>query len=192
MRHLITIVLLFATIAVVAWSYKKYKDPPPGTDPRLTNPYCNDPLAVNYNWGFPGKPDNTICFYPSDLFVGNYFYYDSVYISSSGLFISADSFYVSIVRASTANKTSIAMTGNFCGGSGLTIAMTANVGFTAVVDTTIGDTLTLHQGQQFCHAYDTLTGTIDRDRIDSTLLHFNLQVVSDTTTYSHIGHAVKK
>src|SRR4051812_10618768 len=41
--------------------------------------YCNDPDAVNYNWGFPGTPDNSKCYYPSDIYAGTYSFTDSVY-----------------------------------------------------------------------------------------------------------------
>jgi hypothetical protein len=191
MRRFIIAVVLFLITAALFDSCKKYKDPAPGSDPRITNPYCNDPDAVNYNWGFPGKPDISTCFYPSDLFVGNYFYRDSIFVLSSGLFISADSFNLNIFRTSNTDKTKIGVTGSFCSGSSLTIGMTANVSYTANVDTTLGDTATLHQGQQFCNYYDTLSGTITRDRVSDSIIHISFQVVSDTATYIHVGQAYK-
>jgi len=189
MRRLLLIAVVFFAVAGLFYSCKKYKDAAPVTDPRLTNPYCNDPEAVNYNWGFPGKPDNTVCFYPSDLYVGTYKFRDSIY-TLSGLFISADSFELNISRIPGTQKNRINVAG-FCGG-GILLALTASASYTATIDTVIGDSLSMHQGQQFCHVYDTVTGNIDRDRVDSTLLRVSFQVVSDTATYTHTGRAIKK
>ena len=191
--RLLFIAILFVLGAGVIFSCNKYKDPAATTDPRLTKPYCNDPAAVNYNWDFPGKPDNSVCFYPSDLFVGTYYLRDTVTIASSGFFISADSFFVTITRTSTTDKAKVGMRGDFCGpGSNFYLQMTATASYTANVDTTIGDTLTPHSGQQFCHIYDTINGQITRDRISDSVVFINLQVYSDTTTYTHQGRAVKQ
>ena len=57
----------------------KWADTQKPSDPRLTQKYCNDPFAVNYNWGFPGLPDNSTCIFPSDLYVGTYLFHDSIY-----------------------------------------------------------------------------------------------------------------
>jgi len=56
----------------------KWTDTQNASDPRLTQKYCNDPFAVNYNWGFPGIPDNSTCVFPSDVYVGTYVFHDSI------------------------------------------------------------------------------------------------------------------
>lgn len=189
MRKFLIIFTLLALGAGVFYSCKKYSDPAPGNDPRLTRPYCNDPLAVNYNWDFPGKPDNTTCFYPSDLFAGTYYCRDTV---TSGVFLSADSFFVEILASST-DKSKITVRGDFCGpGSNFIVLMTANVSYSANVDTTAGDSTTLHNGQLFCHPYDTLTGTISRDRASDSVIFLSFQVYSDTASYTITGRAVKQ
>ena len=187
MRYLVSISFLFITGICVLFSCAKWKDPKPVNDPRLTNPYRNDPTAVNYNWGFPGKPDNTVCFYPSDLFQGSYLFYDSVYLSPSGLFISADSF---IIKISKISNSKIGVTG-FCN-SGKQLTLTAGPTYVATMDTTVGDTTTMNPGQLLCRIQDTISGTISKDRVDSNLLHINLRVVSDTGTALFVGRARKQ
>lgn len=185
MRVAIYITIIFITGICLLYSCQKYKDAP-HKNLGLTNPYCNDPAAVNYNVGFPGKPDNTVCFYPSDLFKGVYYFRDSIYRDT--LFIGTDSFTLTIDKFSN-SKISVL---GFCA-SGTKIYFTADPTFTATADTTIGDSTTYNRGQQFCRVQDTLTGVISRDRIDTTMLHIALQVISDTGTTTHTGRAgIKK
>lgn len=170
---------------VFFFSCKKWTDPAPVTDPRLTNPYCNDPDAVNYNWGFPGKPDNTICFYPSDIFNGTYLFVDSVYLTSSGLFISTQT---ETLQVSKQSKTALFISG-LCS-NGNILRVTAHADFTATIDTTAGDTTTYNRGQLLCRTQDTASGTFTYSRIDSQL-HIQFQVVNDTGMTTHIGRAKK-
>ncbi len=185
MKQLLAILSIASIITLGLFACNKWKDPAPTNDPRLTNPYCNDPDAVNYNWGFPGKPDNSLCFYPKDLFIGTYMYVDSVYITDRNLFIYADTVYLHIYSRPASNS-KIAIVG-FCGSDSL--KLTAGASYIATIDTLIGDTLT-SRGQQWCRAKDTVSGTVFNSRID-TLLHINLQIVSDTGITTHIGKAKK-
>jgi len=164
----------------------------------LTNPYCNDPNAVNYNWGFPGKPDNTICFYPSDLFEGtDPFYIDSIFQKDLS-FTRRDSFSLSIARV---DEFHILVAG-FCDSNrSANWPATAAATYVATLDTVLGGI-----GPAFCRARDstmgdTVTGTLTRDinitpyydsvKMDSVyfVLHINFQVVSDTGTTLHMGTA---
>jgi len=182
--HKIILILLLTCLSL---SCNKWVDPKPVTDPRLTNPYCNDPTAVNYNWGFPGKPDNTVCFYPTDMFAGRFLFIDSIY-SESGLnfgnFLYA---LTDTLSVTTLSHTKMTIAG-FCS-TGSIMKLTA-LTFTATVDTTVGDTLTTTQGQLLCRTKDTVYGTIFYSRTDS-LLHINFQVMSDTGLSSHVGKARK-
>ncbi|MCW3123327.1 MAG: hypothetical protein JWQ38_2819 [Flavipsychrobacter sp.] len=187
MRHPIFISFLIISGICLFASCDKWKDPAPTDDPRLTNLYCNNPVAVNYNVGFPGKPDNSVCFFPSDLFQGTYIVKDSVYVSTSGLFLQADSFEITIVKYSDAK---IGVTG-FCK-SGLQLYLTAGPTYIASMDTLVSDRDTIHAGQMLCRELDTISGTITKDRVDSTLLHINLQIVNDTGITALIGNARKK
>lgn len=182
--------LIFSTLTIGLFlfvSCDKWKDPAPVNDPRLTNLYCNNPAAVNYNLGFPGKPDNSICFFPSDLFQGSYLLKDSVYVSTSGLFLKADSFMIRIVKI---NDSKIAVVG-FCN-SGTQLFLTAGPTYVATMDTLAGDSTTINKGQIMCRIQDTISGTITKDRIDSTLLHVFLTIVGDTGTTVITGNARKQ
>ena len=185
MRYLSTSISLLLLVVVVALSCKKWVDPAPVDDPRLTNPYCNDPEAVNYNWGFPGKPDNTVCFYPSDVFAGSYMLHDTV--SKDDLFISADSMPLTIVKLS---KRGIRLEG-LCP-AGEKLLASAGAQYFATLDTTVGDSLTLYPGQFFCRNQDTVTGYLYRDKVDSSLMYLEFSVRSDTGTTRHRGRARKK
>ena len=179
--------LLTLVVCAIVFSCKKWTDPKPYTDPKLTNPYCNDPNAVNYNWGFPGKPDNTVCFYPTDEFKGTYVFTDSIYSlsgSTDGNFLYA---LIDTLRIYARSDTTMAGYG-FCI-PGDSLRLTARVlTFTATIDSLVGDSLTTTRGQIFCRMPDTVGGTIFFSRVDS-MLHINFQVTSDTGLSSHVGVA---
>lgn len=181
-KKLAILLFCFATLSVVAC--KKWADPAPTSDPRINNPYCNDPEAVNYNWGFPGVPDNTKCFFPSDIFNGTYQFTDSVYQASTGFFIFTQQQTLQVVKRSQ-NKLEVF---GLCGTGSLFI--TAHRNFIATIDTTVGDTSIINRGQLLCRTQDTASGTITYNRIDS-LLHISITVVSDTGITIHTGKAKK-
>lgn len=164
----------------IAISCKKYKDNPGPTDPRLDRPYCNDPQAVNYNWGFPGKPDNSICLYPTDLFTGSYDYYDSIYDGSNKLVGQV----TTTLSMTAMDHTKMRISG-FCGSSAY--SFTANRQFRAE-----GDSILAGGAQLFCRPVDTLSGYIFKDSVVGQTVHFNLTVASDTGVYYHRGSAIKK
>ncbi len=183
MQKIFTIAALIILIAGGIFSCNKYTSPKGYTDPRLTNHYCNDPKGVNYNWGFPGIPDNTLCFYPTDVFAGKYLFRDSVYLQTGYIFIFADSIVLTIKKLSDSQMSVFGLCPN-----GDSLLMTATPLFTAYVDTLVGDTLT-NWGQSFCGSKDTINGTISQNRIDSVLT-INFQVISDTSVITlHTGHA---
>ncbi len=189
MRYFISIGLLFALSLCVLFSCEKYKDTKAASDPRLTNPYCNDPTAVNYNWGFPGKPDSSVCFYPTDVFNGVYEVHDSVYLLASGLYIYADTFVMTIHKLT---DTTMSVLG-FCSNIGDSLLFKAGPLYVATLDTLIGDSITTSQGQMFCSINDTVSGTLTKDRINDSLLYISFQVSSDTgVIVTHVGTAYKK
>ncbi len=179
-----TISRLFIAVCVVlvalVCACQKQSNKTTNGDPRLTNPYCNDPAAVNYNWGFPGKPDNTICFYPNDLFVGRYVYSDSVLQSDfTHTYTRIDTLVIT-----SSSHTALLLTG-FCA-PGDTLHLTAGLAFSATLDTTIGT------GQPLCRPVDTVSGTLTRNLADTMpYVHVYFTVVADTGTTYHIGLAVK-
>jgi hypothetical protein len=174
-------VLCTVLVLLVVHSCKKWSDPAPVTDSRLVNPYCNDPEAVNFNWGFPGKPDNSICFYPTDIFKGTYQMIDSVYNLRDGFFMTANPV---TLRLFALSKKKLALVG-FCGLD--TIRFTATPTYVATLDTLIGDSLTI-RGQYWCRMQDTVNGTISYNRLDS-FLYVNLIVTSDSGEANHTARA---
>ena len=184
MRYIVFLALLFIG-GMGVFSCTKYKDTKTTGNPHLTNPYCNDPNAVNYNWNFPGTPDNSICFYPTDIFKGVYEFHDSVFFTTTGFFISYDTFIITIAKNST-TKFTIA---GFCT-SGASLGLTAGVNYVATVDTMIGDSTTTVRGQPLCSVADTINGTLTKDRLNDSLMYINFVVASDTgVTTTHIGSA---
>lgn len=175
--------LIFLAASVAVFSCAKWKDPAPVNDPRLTNPYCNDPNAVNYNWNFPGKPDNTTCFYPTDLFAGDYVFVDSVYLTSTFTYLMAQT---ETLHVSKVSQTQLSVMGLCANGN--TIHLTADKSYNATIDSVVGDSVTA-RGQLLCRNADTVNGTITKDRLVDSVLHINLQVISDTGITTHIGNA---
>ncbi len=187
MRYTTIVILSLTCLLGFTVSCKKWVDPAPVADPRINTPYCNDPSAVNYNWGYPGKPDNSVCFYPSDLFAGTYVYKDTTYKTQTDLYLAADSMNIIISKISS---TQITVSG-LCP-SGQQLILTAGATYQASVDTTVGDSLTLYPGQFFCRNQDTVTGTFTRDKVDSTLIYVALYIRSDTGATTRTGRAIKK
>jgi outer membrane protein assembly factor BamB len=151
----------------------------PTTDPRLSRVYCNDPEAVNYNWNFPGTPDNTTCFYPTEVFNKAYTFNDSVYFSD-GTFLFTKSYTLHFYAL---DKEKLAIVG-FCT-SGDSLRLTADRFYHAQLDSTND------AGQQLCRVQDTVSGTIIQNKVDSALLQINFTVLSDTGLTYHRGTAVK-
>lgn len=176
------------------FSCKKWSDPAAPQDPRLNEKkYCNDPEAVNYNWNFPGQPDNTVCIFPADLYQGTYSFTDSIYNSQS-VFDSARSQQIYILRLVPVGKRHLRIVG-FCGGTDSLKFTAERSTYRATADTTLflNDTTKVH-GQLFCRTQDTLTGFVRKNQNDSTgkTIHFDLRVVSDTGVYFHRGTAIKQ
>ena len=187
MRYFIFILTLFAATTAVFLSCKKYVDKKATPDPRLTNPYCNDPNAVNYNWGFPGVPDNSVCFYPTDVFKGVYEFHDSVQFKTTGYFVRADTLELTITKG---NNTQFTI-GGFCASGGL-LSLTAGVNFYATFDTTLGrdDSTVRVKGQAYCQITDTVSGSLIKDRLNDSLLYITFEVAADTgVTTIHSGTA---
>lgn len=188
--------LLIATFMVIAvcYSCKKWQDPPQVTDPRITErKYCNDPAAVNYNWNFPGTPDSTTCFYPSDIFVGDYLFTDSIYRSDNS-FDSAASLQVYTLHLFRLSKNKLAVVGFCMGGDSLRFTAERTT-YKAYADSTIRTSDTTYDyGQYFCSMADTLTGNFYKQQTDTlgTHLFIDFTVVSDTGVDYHRGTAIKQ
>lgn len=176
---LILFVLLFYA------SCKQPEDQPGPDDPRLQDKrYCNDPEAVNYNWDFPGKPDNSVCFYASDVFKGNYFYVDSAYNIDNEL-LSSDTFLFKVIPLS---RKTLATVGLFCTND--TLFFTADKFATATIDSISGDGQVL----KYCPIQDTISGSIAGSLYDSLSSRLNIYATFTRTgsTVYHRGTARKQ
>lgn len=171
-------IILLLVVAIA--SCKKYKDPDPISDARLNTKYCNDPAAVNYNWDFPGIPDNNVCIYPAQLFKGNYLYTDSI-LNIDGAVLKVDSFPISL---SQIDSTHLTIKG-FC--TSTDFSAKANRFFKFVLDSLVG------YGQTFCNGKDTICGGGSKLGIgDTSTIQFNYTLQTDTGVVIHRGTAVKK
>lgn len=183
----IGVLVLLMTLAVLAC--KKYEDKPGVAD--LQNPYCNDPEAVNYNWGFPGKPDNTTCFYPDSVFTGTYIFSDTVYYSPDFIFARLQTDTFSITRRSPDSHMKLSLEWKSCN---IRMDFTADRFYKATADTLFGQDTIIRAGQQFCRPADTLTGYVIKDRNDDTRLKVNFTIRTDTGSrvLYLTGTAIKK
>ena len=183
--------ILFAILALA--SCKKYEDKVGTAGDQLNNRYCNDPDAVNYNWGFPGKPDNTLCFYPTDSLIGTYLFRDTIFYSQEMRLARYDSFEVALELINRKRFRFRALnTGLFCAID--TVNFTADKFFKATADSTLimPDSI-LVPGQALKCRKDTLSGYITTTSQNDKTIKINFAVVSDTgskLTY-HIGTATK-
>jgi hypothetical protein len=168
-----TVLLLFFFSACQKWADK------PASDLGLKNKYCNIPSAINYNQGFPGIEDNSVCIFPSEPFVGSYTYQDSVY-DNNLVFLNSTTYHFNIVAI---NRTQMRIE-NFCSSSSL--LFTADRYYRASSDTVIGNGT-----QLMCRTLDTLGGTLVYKPADSSM-YIEWKVISDTATNIHKGIAFKK
>lgn len=183
-RTVISLLLIITALA----SCKKWKDEKGPADPRLSRKYCNDPEAVNYNWDFPGTPDNSVCYYPADGFKGAYSFVDSVFNAADNKFISVVNY---TLYFGPRGKQKFAVSG-FCSNTD-SVFFTSNRYYRATGDTTVRfsqDTAN-GAGQLFCRTLDTLSGNIDRVGNNDSFFNISFTVVSDTGTTLHAGTAVK-
>jgi hypothetical protein len=176
------LLLTCSVLALLAYTAcRKASDPAPKDDPRLTRPYCNDPEAVNYNWDFPGKPDSTVCIYPSDLFAGSWQYSDSI-VSADGTEVFDSAKYQLQLTAS--GRMQLSMKG-LCGNN-QSINITASRNKLFVIDTVVA------LGQYLCINTDTIAGGGSMYFNESNRFTFTWVLNSDTGISYHHGTAVKQ
>lgn len=179
--------LLYILLVLAFASCKKWEDTKGKDDDRLSRPYCNDVDAINYNWDFPGKPDNSVCFYPYEYFVGQYKFYDTTTYSIDMLTGPTYQFDLTIQRQDT-SKRKLLLTG-YCS-TGITF--TADRYYRAWADSTDNspEDSTKLPGQLVCNPQDTLSGYISRLHEDT--LRITFAVLTDTGIVNHTGKAVRK
>lgn len=178
--------LVWCTLALLAFSFtscKKYTDPEgPDLSDELTNPYCNDPRAVNYNHGFPGRPDSSVCIYPVDSFLGRWIWDDSVFTTDLD-FVSTEQYQIELVATEDTAMTHLILHG-WCDHP---VYLTADKYRRAVVDTLIEAGI----GQLGCLVTDTLSGYLNKNTGAAETMQFQFSVTDATGTLLHAGTATK-
>lgn len=180
--------LLFVVVVTMLMACSKGFDGDPNAYVDLSNSYCNDPQAVNYNWNFPGTADSTVCFYPRDVFEGTYLLTDTIFSGDYDI----NDIKTMTVRLIARDVKHLGFVG-FC--SNDTLDFTADRFFKATADTTITPDSIVLNGQLSCRVIDTLTGfitNIDKAMGKGTTIRINLTVASDTGLNYHIGTAIKQ
>lgn len=181
--------IIIFTVLVTALVYACKKSEPfdTVTQEDLADRYCNDPIAINYNIGFPGTPDNSICIYPTDVFTDTYELEDSVFNAD----VELDTVYNYTVRFLRISQTRVFLTGYCPGGDSL--ELTADRYYKASVDSTLllPDS-TLLPGQVFCRQLDTISGSIIKYPDDSNKIRITFTIASDTGINLHYGTGIKK
>jgi len=175
-------------LAGILWgACKKYEDPPATNgDDRLTNHYCNNPYAINYNWGFPGIPDSTVCIFPNDRLTGSWLFNDTVLLPDSSIAEIVLRQLVFTSREDT-SRNHLAVTG-FCN-NGQALQITADRYGNILTDTLIEYT---DGGQFFCSESDTISGQMNFYFQSDSLLKINLSVLSPDGLQYHTGTGIKQ
>lgn len=185
-KRLATIITVLSLTGFIWAACKKYKDPPATNgDDRLTNKYCNDPRATNYNWGFPGIDDSATCIFPVDKYTGLWNFIDTIYLPDSSIaeivtrqlnFISTEDTLLTHMQVS-----------GFCD-NGNTIKITADRFHTAITDTLIQYS---NGAQPFCGNTDTIMGIFNHyDSLPK--ISINLTEMNATGMRYHTGTAIKQ
>lgn len=193
-KRSITYIIATVTLAAAAiiWGCKKEETNLVANpdDVRLDRLYCNDPEAINYNWNFPGTPDNKTCFYPIDIFGGTYQFTDSIFDAD----YKPDTVLKYPIRLFSINssRVRIGITG-FCEKD--TLTLTADRFYKAFIDSldaVVNGFDTKLAGQLTCRTVDTINGYIQKSQSDSTKLSVYFTILSDTGTSYHKGTAIKQ
>ncbi|WP_157977153.1 hypothetical protein [Taibaiella helva] len=179
-----TLLLLLMGMAAVLYACSKYKDPPPAVpnDELKNRKYCNDPLAVNFNWGFPGTPDSTICIYPVDSFLGSWALTDTAFLPD-GTIKSTQTRNLVFTATEDTLKTHLSATG-WCGNT-FPFFATANKYRRAVIDTLLEGS----PGQHICNNTDTLSGSL---LLGNDTMHIDFAITDAEGTLYHKGTAIRQ
>ncbi|MBW7912689.1 MAG: hypothetical protein H3C54_03075 [Taibaiella sp.] len=176
------------SLALLALFYACTKQEPFDTasQEKFAGRYCNDPIAINYNHGFPGTADNSICIYPTDVFQGSFVLKDSVYDADFNL----DTVLDYMVKFNTISLTNTRLSG-FCI-NGDTVRLTADRYYRAAVDSTMLPDSSMIEGHVFCRGVDTIKGNILKIEGDTPKIRINFIIASDTGINYHIGTGIKQ
>lgn len=173
-----------ALAAVLFYACSKYKEPPKADPAETGRHYCNDSRAVNFNWGFPGTPDNDTCVYPIDSMLGNWVFTDSVFLPN-GNFQNVFTRNLNFTATEDTSLSHIAVSG-WCNGA--PIYITVDRYNLANVDTL----LTGAYGQLLCSATDTVSGTFQKEANIKDTMNINITISGTTGVTFHKGKALRQ
>jgi hypothetical protein len=180
MSHIRIFLTIFLCIMCIYAISSCTKPDPAPQDLGLTNPYCNVPTAVNYNWGFPGKPDNSTCIYPAQIFAGTYIFKDSI-LDNLGIYLPYDSSIISIVKI---DDTTVKINGQCT--SSLQLSAKVNKNYRLILDSV------QYNGQVFCNNTDTINGYIQKLNPFDSILTYNYNIINSSTIIIHKGTLIKQ
>jgi hypothetical protein len=173
----LNIIASFVAVTLLLTNCKPYKDPAP-VDLGLTNPYCNNPFAVNFNWGFPGKPDNSVCIFPAEAFAGNYKLYDSI-TASTGVSSFNDSSSITLIQT---NDSTLTLT-NHCAGNSYVVRATKTLQFYVDSVTALG--------APFCNG-DTIAGLARKLNLADSIITYTYDLHNNGNQVKHKATLIKQ
>lgn len=186
------VIILTGLVLTVITACQKAEDGGKPTDERLSRPYCNDPEAINYNWNFPGTPDNSTCFYPDEIFNGTYKITDSTF-DGTYKFDTA-SLREFTITISSEDRRHLKVSGYPLHPNCTlnNVALTADRYYRASIDSTFlpPPDSSLLGGLSVCGT-DTISGYFTRIA-NTDLLQLSLTIRGDTGTYYRKGTAHKQ
>jgi len=178
------LLIVVAIVIVSAVSCLKSENLPKAKSPsELVNHYCNDPRAVNYNRGFPGIPDSSVCVYPVDAFTGQWTLTDSMFNADS-TFNAVSVQTISFVATEDSLLSHLKVTG-LCGNGAALLATADKYGQATL------DSMDSHNaGQLLCSPADTATGKFYFSFSGRDTMLMQLQVIGAQAGF-HKGIATK-
>lgn len=172
-------------MALLGVGCSTYTDPEkPDIEDELQNKYCNIPTAVNYNWNFPGKEDNSICFYSWDLYEGSWQFIYDVYAANNNIDkLFSDTIILSFSKnVADTTKASMQVSG-WCASGSMNILIDRFY---------IAKTDTMPNGFNYqIVCLDTLSGTLEKNILDTATLSLKMAVNSPNGQFNYIGVGTK-
>ncbi len=146
----------------------------------LTNRYCNNPNAVNYNWNFPGIEDNATCFFSYYFYEGDWIFIDTIRRSDSSI-VGVETYYLNFEKIIPDTSESLMAMSGWCSSASLIIHVDRfYFARTDSFDNNGG-------WQKMCSNSDSIFVQMRKDIVDTTALDINIQEVKNNETFFHRG-----
>jgi hypothetical protein len=166
------------------WSCNKDDGDVPDVSDKLTNRYCNIPQAVNYNHGFPGIEDNSLCIFGTDYYRGNWIVVDTIKLGDSTL-IDIDTLFFNISLMPNDTSYSKMYLRGWCGNEN--IIMNIDKYYFGR-----SDTFANQDGwQRICNS-DSILISVSKNIMDTSSVIFRISESVNNELRYHIGKGVKQ